>query len=235
MFGYHDVTDSSDDAMEPPLCWITNRFDRSPGELLWVKGSKWGPLEGSLLNLSYGMGRVFLVPHETLNGVVQGGMVSLGFDFPTGVMRGRFHPGNGQLYTTGMFAWAGNKQQDGGFYRIRYTGAPMSLPIGLKARKGGMLLEFTGKLDPSSASEPGNYQVKVWGLKRTQNYGSPHINEHSIDVEKAVVSKNGKSVFLQIPEIAPTWCMEISYKIRSAEGKEIEQVIHNTIHALGEE
>ncbi len=53
MFGYHDVTDESDAAMQQPLCWITNAFDRSPSELLWVpKDAKWGPLNGSLLNLS---------------------------------------------------------------------------------------------------------------------------------------------------------------------------------------
>ena len=44
MFGYHDVTDDSDEAMEPPLCWITNAFDRSPSELLWVDSAKSGGL-----------------------------------------------------------------------------------------------------------------------------------------------------------------------------------------------
>ncbi|HTN75306.1 MAG TPA: DUF6797 domain-containing protein, partial [Pirellulaceae bacterium] len=93
MFGYHDRTDSSDSAMEPPLCWITNAFDRSPAELLWVTSDRWGPLKGSLLNLSYGNGKVFLVPHERVNGQVQGGMIELPVPaFPTGVMRGRFHP-----------------------------------------------------------------------------------------------------------------------------------------------
>ncbi|MGI9239623.1 MAG: DUF6797 domain-containing protein, partial [Verrucomicrobiales bacterium] len=145
MFGYHDVSDESDAAMDPPLCWITNRFDRSPGELMWVpEKAGWGALNGSLLNLSYGMGRIFLVPHEKLDdGRVQGGMISLGMDFPTGTMRGRFHPDDGQLYTSGMFAWAGNKRQDGGLYRIRATGKPMNLASGLEATKGGMILHFT--------------------------------------------------------------------------------------------
>ena len=48
MWGYHSVTDSSDAAMEPPLCWITNSFDRSPGEIVRVEGRGWGPLKGSL-------------------------------------------------------------------------------------------------------------------------------------------------------------------------------------------
>ena len=69
MFGYHDVTDSSDAAMQQPLCWITNSFDRSPAELLWVpQNSAWKPIAGSLLNLSYGYGQVYIVPHEIIDG-----------------------------------------------------------------------------------------------------------------------------------------------------------------------
>jgi mono/diheme cytochrome c family protein len=236
MYGYHDVTDESDDAMEQPLCWITNKFDRSPGELMWVpEEAKWGGINGSLLNLSYGMGRVFLVPHEKLaDGQVQGGVISLGLDFPTGTMRGRFHPGDGQLYTTGMFAWAGNKNQDGGFYRIRYTGKPTYLPIGLKAKKGGMILEFTDKLDAESAATAANYQVKAWGLTRTKNYGSPHVDEHPLKVAGARLLEDGKSVFIDLPDIAPTWCMEIEYKLKGADGTEFTGTLDNTVHELGQ-
>jgi mono/diheme cytochrome c family protein len=234
MYGYHNVTDESDSAMEQPLCWITNAFDRSPGELLWVpENAAWGPLNGHLLNLSYGMGRIFLVPHEKLpDGQAQGGMVSLGLDFPTGVMRGRFHPGNGQLYAAGMFAWAGNKSGDGGFYRVRATGKPANLPIGLKARKDGVLLEFSDPLDPESAGDVGNYAVKTWALKRTKNYGSPHIDEKPSTVASVKVGEDGKSVFLMMPGIAPTWCMEIRYTVLDVGGQKVEGVIDNTIHAL---
>src|SRR5262249_46247165 len=97
-WGYHYVTDPSDQAMEQPVCWITNAFDRSPSELLWVTGEGWGPLKGSLLNFSYGYGKVYVVPHENVDDAWQGGMCALPLPrFPTGVMRGRFHPGDGQL------------------------------------------------------------------------------------------------------------------------------------------
>src|SRR5439155_24189395 len=99
MFGYHDRLSSADSDMEQPLVWITNEMDRSPGELLWVTSDKWGLLKGSLLNISYGTGRIFVVPHEKIRGRLQGGVVQLPIpDFPTGTMRGRFHPGNGRLY-----------------------------------------------------------------------------------------------------------------------------------------
>ena len=136
MFGYHDVTDSADSAMEQPMCWITNAFDRSPAELLWVDSEKWGPLNGALLNLSYGYGRVYVVPHEVVDGQVQGGLSPLPIpDAPTGLIRGRFHPVDGQLYTCGMFAWAGSRQQPGGFYRIRYTGENTFVPVGAKCHQ----------------------------------------------------------------------------------------------------
>ena len=63
--------------MAKPLCWITNAFDRSPSELLWVTSERWGPLKGSLLNFSYGYGKIYVVPHENLGAEVQGGMCAL--------------------------------------------------------------------------------------------------------------------------------------------------------------
>jgi hypothetical protein len=233
MFGYHDVTDSSDEAMEQPLCWITNSFDRSPAELLWCDSKKWGPLNGTLLNLSYGYGQVFVVPHEEVNGQVQGGMCSLPLPrFPTGLIRGRFNPADGQLYACGMFAWAGSQHQPGGFYRIRYTGKAMNLPTKISASKSGVKLTFTDPIDTKSGSDVKNYRVKVWSLKRTRNYGSKHYDEHEIKVAEARVASDGRSVELLIPDIAPTWCMEIRYSFKDAQGNQVDRVIHNTIHSL---
>lgn len=235
MFGYHDVTDSSDAAMEPPLCWITNEFDRSPAELLWVDSPSWGGLNGALLNLSYGYGRVFVVPHEEVAGNMQGGMISLPIpDFPTGVMRGRFSSTDGSLYLCGMFAWAGNATEPGGFYRLRATGKAMNLPVELHARKSGLQMRFTDEIDPTSL-DPQNVQVKVWSLKRTANYGSEHYGEHALEVSEVRLSSDGKTVEIGLPEIAPTWCMEIRYQFRDRAGSVVSGVLHNTIHTLSGE
>lgn len=234
MLGYHDVTDASDAAMEPPLCWITNAFDRSPAELLWVDSDRWGPLKGSLLNLSYGYGKVFLVPHEKVNGVMQGGMIELPIpSFPTGVMRGRFQPADGQLYLCGMFAWAGNATQPGGLYRVRATGQPVHLPLGLHAKKTGITLEFTTPLDPGSVDTK-LLSVKTWSLKRTANYGSQHYNEKALTIKNARLSADGKSLHLDLPDIQPTWSMEIKYVLRASDGTPLNGTIHNTIHSLAD-
>jgi hypothetical protein len=84
------------------MVWITNAKDRSPAELLWVPKTAWGTLGGSLLNLSYGTGRVFIVPHEQNGDQWQGAVCELPMPaFPTGVMRGRFGT-DGALYTCGL-------------------------------------------------------------------------------------------------------------------------------------
>lgn len=234
MLGYHDVTDTSDAAMVPPLCWITNAFDRSPAELLWVESDRWGPLKGSLLNLSYGYGKAFLVPHENVQGTMQGGMIELPLPtFPTGVMRGRFHPTDGQLYLCGMFAWAGNATSPGGLYRLRATGRPMLLPVGLQATKSGIKLTFTEPLDPA-ALDVKNLQIKIWSLKRTANYGSEHYDEKPLAVRGVALSTDAKTVTLDVAELKPTWCMEIKYAFRSANGTPVQGTIHNTIHKLAE-
>lgn len=236
MMGYSSVTNSSDSAMEQPVCWITNGFDRSPSELLWVNSDKWKPLQGSLLNFSYGYGKVYVIPFEKIGEQYQGGMCEFPIpQFPTGVMRGRFHPVDGQLYTCGMFAWAGNQTEPGGLFRLRYTGKPMYLPTGLHANTKGISITFTDPLERASAENPKNYAISTWSLLRTANYGSQHYNERGQAITKATLSSDGRTVSLEIPTIKPTWCMEIRCSLRSTSNQEFTRTIHNTIHQLGKE
>ncbi len=235
MWGYDHPESGADEAMEPSLVWITNEMDRSPAEIVRVTSKEWGPFRGSLLNISYGMGRIFLVPNEEIHGQLQGGVVQLPIpDFPTGVMRGRFHPGNGQLYTCGMVGWASNQQVEGGFYRVRYTGKAALLPVGLKARPKKIVMTFSDPLDPTSAADPANYQVKIWSLKRTENYGSNHYGERSLAVTGATLAGDGKTLTLEIPELQPTWGMEIKCQLRGTDGRPVQRTIHNSIYWLPE-
>ena len=81
-----------------PICFLPQNVDNSGGGQVWVTSDKWGPLKGSLLNISYGYGKIFVVPHETVAGQIQGGMCALPLpSAPTGIMRGRFHRLDGQL------------------------------------------------------------------------------------------------------------------------------------------
>lgn len=238
MYGYHDVEDDADEAMQQPLCWITNRFDRSPGELLWVPEQAWGSLGGSLLNLSYGMGQIFVVPHENVpdsnESLLQGGMCALPIPlFPTGVMRGRFHT-DGQLYCCGMYAWAGNRQSPGGLYRVRYTGEPAWLPTGLEISDNTLEIQLSDRLDPTML-DPDQFAISTWHIHRSANYGSDHLDSRELPVESVELMDDERTVKLTVPDLQETRCMEIKLRITTPDGREITRVIHNTIHAVGPE
>ncbi len=234
MMGYHDVTDSSDSAMELPLCWITNEFDRSPSELLWIPRDTWGALGGGLLSLSYGYGKIFTVLHEEVAGRKQGVMCALPIEqFPTGLLRGRFHPQTGALYTCGMMAWGSNQPAAGGFYRIRATGKPMHLPVEFHATADGITLSWSDRLDRASAENADNWRVMAWNLKRSAQYGSKHLGERRWNVESVEVSPDGKQVCLRIPEIAPTWGLSIRCFLKTSDGRPLKRRIDGSIYELG--
>jgi mono/diheme cytochrome c family protein len=233
MFGYSGVTDSSDSAMEQPVVWITNNKDRSPAELLWVPKNAWGSLGGSLLNLSYGTGRAFIVPHEQVLGKWQGAVCELPMPaFATGIMRGRF-AADGALYTCGMFAWAGNATDPGGFHRIRRGTSPAHVPLEIHAVKGGLKVIFSDPIDPSSVKNEA-FTFEVWSLKRSAKYGSDHYKQHPLPITSASLDKEGRVLTLAIPQLAPTQCYALNAKLVTSGGKQIERNIHGTIHELGD-
>ncbi|MBT7534793.1 MAG: heme-binding protein, partial [Verrucomicrobia bacterium] len=134
----------------------------------------------------------------------------------------------------GMFAWAGTQHQAGGFYRIRYTGKPAYMPTALEAIETGMRITFSDPLDKDFTENAAHYKIQTWSLKRTANYGSRHYDERELAVKSAVLSQDRRTLFLEIPEIHPTWGMEMRCELKGAAGNApVTRVIHNSIHHLG--
>jgi len=184
-----------------------------------VPKNAWGNLGGSLLNLSYGTGRVFIVPHEEVKGQWQGAVCELPMQaFKSGIMRGRFAD-DGALYTTGMFAWAGNANAPGGFYRIRRGSKPVPVPMALHAAKQKITVTFSEAITTDAAS------LKVWSLKRTAQYGSKHYDEKPLTIASTKFSEDKRTITLEIPDLAPTYCYELKIG---------DSVLHGTIHELNE-
>lgn len=237
MWGYGAPADSSDAAMIQPMAWIDMKYDRSPSELLWVDSDRWGPLNGSLLNLSYGYGKIFAVLTQQVGNREQGGMVEIPLpQFPTGIMRARFNPKDGQLYGCGMAAWATSRMiQVGGLYRVRYTGKALHLPINMQALAGGMELTFSEALDRETVENLEGFEVNTWDIKRTRKYGSDRFNEQTLTISKVSLSEDGKTVRIHLPDIQPTWIMEIKYQLKSAKGVEFEGAIQNSVYELANE
>ena len=41
---------------------------------------------------------------------------------------------------------------------------------------------------------------------------------------------DGKTVQLRLADLAPTWAMQIKYRLKGPDGRAVVGVIHNTIH-----
>ena len=232
MWSYGAPDDKRDEAMQQPVVWLTNAFDRSPGELVRVTPPSWSPLQGKLLDISYGMGRMNLILQDEAD-AAQGASVAMPMpDFPTGVMRGRFHPVTGDLYTCGLAVWASNKIQDGGVYRVRRTAAPMHLPIAWSTAPGRVTITFSDPLDRAAAEDVTHHALKVWDLLRSEKYGSPHVNDHPLPITAAKLADDARTLTLTIPDLVPTRCLELQCTLKGANGQPFTRSIHATIHGL---
>jgi hypothetical protein len=226
---------------DPPICWLPPNVDRSPAEDLWVSSEKWGPLNGKILHTSYGMGTISLLMNEMVDGVPQGGVVQLlSKKFATGIMRGRFNPGDGQLYVCGLVGWSSNTAEPGGFYRVKYAGRPLRVPIEMHVRREGVELVFAEKLDRTSAEDVERYGVQRWNYKWTENYGSKRWRvsqpgkegEDEVKVLGAKLSEDGKRVLLKLEDLRPVMQMRIDVDVKGEDGGAVKTTVYSTINRM---
>jgi hypothetical protein len=232
-----------------PIYWTPQNIDNSNGGQVWSpKGDKWGPLGERLIHISYGQSNLSLVMMEKIpdannNCGWQGGFVKMPLNFISGIMRGRFNPKDGQLYVAGLKGWQTNGAKDGALQRVRYTGQPLLSAVGMAVKKNGIALTFSTKLDAAEAGNKDNYTVEQWNYKWSSDYGSPDFKpstddkekgQDKVQVTKATVSADGKTVFLEMPTQV-VMQMKIKYRVATAEGQALSQEIYNTINHVPEQ
>ncbi len=225
---------------DPPLCYIPRHIDNSTGGQVWVASERWGPLQGQLLNLSYGRSSMQLVLRETVDGMPQGGVVPLKGRFLSGAMRGRFHPRDGQLYVTGMNGWVTNAIADGCFQRVRYTGESVDLPIELHAHENGLRVSFTEPLSGGVAENPASYRIEAWSYRYGAHYGSEEysiahpdaVGHDAWEVRSARVLGGGRGVFLEVPAMRPAMQMHLAASLDAQGGGDASFDYYGTVHRL---
>jgi len=231
-FGYPGPREGEVPAL--PLVYLPRGIDNSSGGQVEVTSDRWGPLKGQLIHFSYGMGTAFLVLRDHVDGQPQGAVVPLPGDFRAGVHRGRFNPRDGQLYASGMRGWSTYTPDDGCFQRVRYTGAPAQFPIKYHAVENGVMLTFSQPIDPAIVAKPESRFAQVWNYRYSASYGSreystmhPNVAGHDpLEIRSAHVLSDGKTLFLEIPEIQPVNTLHLRLEVDERQPQELFATVH---------
>lgn len=220
----------------PPLLWIPHEVDRSGLSQVWLTGDKMGPLNGDLIHFSYGRPGLFKIFIDSTGSGIQGGISVIPGKFSAPTMKGAMNPDDGQLYIAGFTLWGTNSEGVAALSRLRYTGMESMIPESFKVRNGGVILRFNRELEEEAVKELSNYRVQRWNYLRTEEYGSGHYRldgtpgQELLPVFSAHLSDDRKGLFLAIPNIDKVQQMELSYRLKTEDGVQLEDNFWYTVH-----
>jgi len=194
---------------ELPLVYLPRGVDNSAGGQVYVDSSRFGPLSGHMIHLSFGTGTHCLLLRDEVAGQFQGAVVPLPGQFESSVHRGRFSGWDGQLYVSGMAGWGSYTTERGCFQRVRYTGAPVQMPVGFHCYENGIAIRFAEQLDRRFCEQAGEHFAQAWNYRYSSAYGSAEYSvahrgvrgHDNLRIQSAHVLADHRTLFLELPEL----------------------------------
>lgn len=223
-----------------PLTWLPHTVNASATSQVWLFDAKMGPLNDSMVHIGFNRPELFQVLFNYRGTTPQVAVISIttGFDYPP--LNGSVHPVDGWLYIAGfqINGWGNALDTLAGLGRVRYTGKPVTLPRAVTPMDKGVLLSFAEPLKPETATDPDNYSLASWHYKRTYKYGSPQYRadgETGIDwltASSAYLSRDGRSVFVGVPDIKPVMQLRIGWALQTSGGSSFANDAYTTPYDL---
>ncbi len=195
--------------VELPLLYLPRGVDNSSGGQVFVDDARLGPLNHQLIHTSFGSGTAMMVLRDKVGNQWQGAAVPLPGQFESGIHRARVNPLDGCLYVCGMQGWGTYTTEPGCLQRMRLIDQKLQLPTSFHLHENGVWLGFAEPIDAEVATKVGSHFAQAWNYRYSPGYGSKeysvrHFNTVGHDrwkIKSAHVGADGKSLFLEIPEI----------------------------------
>ena len=223
-----------------PMTWIPHAANASAMSQIWLFGANLGPLNDALVYIGFNNPELFRVLLNDRTEKPQAAVVSVtrAFDFPP--LHGSVNPADGQLYITGfqILGWGTTATRLAGLGRVRYTGAPSTVPRAIVPMEEGVLMRFDVPLERSVATNPDNYSLATWQYKRTYQYGSPQFKADGttgIDLlmpASVYLSNDARSVFVGVPKMGPVMQMRVGWTLATAGGLKFQDTAYFTPYEL---
>ncbi|MBI5691725.1 MAG: hypothetical protein HZC55_16700 [Verrucomicrobia bacterium] len=223
-----------------PLTWIPHPVNASGLSQVWLHDARLGPLNDGLVHIGYNRPELFRVLLHSRGRRLQAAVVSIthAFDFPP--LNGSVNPVDGQLYIAGfqVLGWGNIIDVPAGLGRVRYTGAPVTLPREVVAMDQGVLVRFEVPLDPARARNTSSYSLQSWAYQRTYKYGSPQFKadgtpgQDALAPSAAYLSTDGRSVFIAVPGLKPVMQLRVGWSLATADGTRFSDNAYTTPYDL---
>ena len=223
-----------------PLTWIPHDVNASAMSQVWMLESRMGPLDNGLVHIGYNRPELFRVLLDLERPVPQAAVVSLtsAFDYPP--LNGAVNPADGQLYIAGfqIIGWGTTATRMAGLGRVRYTGAPVTVPRQITPMREGVLLRFDIALDAVAAADVAMYEASTWGYKRTFQYGSPNYKADGTTgpIPWCRVARMSRPTAAasssRYPDMRPVMQLKVGWKVRARDGKAVAGAAYTTPYAL---
>ncbi len=225
---------------DAPLCWIPHAVDNSSGSQVWLPRGAWGPLGGQMLHLLWGRCGMMSVLRDTVGDVSQGAVAALPVKLLSGPNRATFNSRDGALYVAGSTGWQTSAVKDGALQRVRWTGRPAHLPVAWHAHANGITVTFSEPLKRDTAEDAGSYAVKRWNYRYAAQYGSKDWSvaqpgkegRDDVPVRSAKLLADGRTVFLDLGDLAPVMQMELKWNLDAVDGKAMRSQLWLTLNTL---
>ncbi|CCK24864.1 large, multifunctional secreted protein [Streptomyces davaonensis JCM 4913] len=205
-FNHYTNPDGPFDAnpVTQPVLWLPqNEIANSPSTPIYVTKGRYA---GQMLfgDVTYGgLQRAYL---EKVKGEYQGAVFRHTQGLEAGVTRISRGP-DGAIYAGGLGA-GGNWGQEGkltyGLQKLTSNGGNAFDILSMRAVDGGFELTYTQPLSQETADKLADrYRVKQWRYVPTPAYGGPKVDEETLTVRSASLSRDGKKVRLSIAGLKP--------------------------------
>ncbi|MEO6244277.1 MAG: DUF6797 domain-containing protein [Opitutaceae bacterium] len=223
-----------------PLTWIPHPVNTSALSQVWLFDAKMGPLNDALVHIGFNQPELFRVLLNERGSRLQASVVSITKAFDFTPLNGAINPADGQLYIAGfqVIGWGNVLDTGSGLARVRYTGAPVTLPREIVPMQNGVLLRFEVALDPETARNPASYSLQSWAYQRTYKYGSPQFKadgtpgQDALTPSSAYLSRDGRSVFIGVPAMKPVMQLRIGWSLATAAGQRFDANAYTTPYEL---
>jgi glucose/arabinose dehydrogenase/mono/diheme cytochrome c family protein len=223
-----------------PLTWIPHPVNTSALSQVWLFDAKLGPLNDALVHIGFNQPELFRVLLNERGSRLQASVVSITKDFDFTPLNGAVNPADGQLYIAGfqVIGWGNVLDTGSGFARVRYTGAPVTIPREVVPMQNGVLLRFDVPLDPQAARDPASYSLQSWAYQRTYKYGSPQFKadgtpgQDALTPSSAYLSRDGRSVFIGVPGMKPVMQLRVGWSLATAAGQRFDANAYTTPYEL---